>query len=145
MRRKHLYPNASAEIQGGVDNPKLLGQVNFYQKENGVLVEAFIEGLPKTQSGFFGFHIHEGNSCTGNDFSNTGNHYNPKNTPHPNHTGDLPPLIYCQGGAYQAVLTDRFQVSDIIGKTVVIHDSPDDFTTQPSGNAGVKIACGEIK
>ena len=44
-----------------------------------------------------------------------------------------------------AVVTDRFTISDIIGRTVVIHKSPDDFTTQPSGNAGAKIACGEIK
>ena len=43
------------------------------------------------------------------------------------------------------VLTNRFAVKDIIGRTVVIHDKPDDFTTQPSGGSGVKIACGEIK
>ncbi len=145
MRRRRMKPNASAKIHGGVDNPKLLGEVNFYQKENGVLIEVFVNGLPETESGFFGFHIHEGENCTGVDFANTGNHYNPENTSHPNHKGDLPPLMYCLGGAFQTVLTDRFRVSDIIGKTVVIHDSPDDFTSQPSGNAGVKIACGVIK
>ena len=43
-----------------------------------------------------------------------------------------------------SVLTDRFSVSDILGRTLVIHISPDDFTTQPSGNSGKKIACGQI-
>lgn len=43
------------------------------------------------------------------------------------------------------VLTDRFRVRDIIGRTVVIHSGPDDFHTQPAGNAGEKIACGVIR
>ncbi|MBR1884477.1 MAG: superoxide dismutase family protein, partial [Clostridia bacterium] len=42
------------------------------------------------------------------------------------------------------VLVDKFKINDIIGKTVIIHDGTDDFKTQPSGNAGSKIACGEI-
>ena len=64
---------------------------------------------------------------------------------HPKHAGDLPPLMGCQGNAYLAVKTDRFIVHDIIGKTVVIHSDPDDFHTQPAGNAGKKIACGVIR
>ena len=46
--------------------------------------------------------------------------------------------------AFLAFITDRFTANEVIGKTVIIHDSPDDFTTQPSGNAGNKIACGII-
>ena len=49
------------------------------------------------------------------------------------------------GYAFSAVLSNSFAAEDIIGKTVVIHSSPDDFITQPSGNAGKKIACGEIR
>ncbi|MBQ4317365.1 MAG: superoxide dismutase family protein, partial [Clostridia bacterium] len=104
-----------------------------------------ISGLPNTSSGFFGFHIHEGNNCLGNKFENTGNHYNPNRLPHPLHAGDMPPLISCNGNAFLAFFTDRFSIDEIIGKTVVIHSNPDDFTTQPSGNAGTKIACGVIK
>ena len=48
------------------------------------------------------------------------------------------------GFAWMAVLTDRFRVPDILGRTVIVHSQPDDFTTQPSGNAGAKIACGVI-
>ncbi|MBP3369234.1 MAG: superoxide dismutase family protein, partial [Clostridia bacterium] len=47
--------------------------------------------------------------------------------------------------AFLAFVTDRFTVSEVVSKTVVIHDRPDDFTTQPSGNAGNKIACGVIE
>lgn len=137
-------PDAIANIKGDNRIPNLSGEVRFYQKEDCVLVMAKIEGLPIQRSGFYGFHIHEGDSCTGKIFSGTGNHFNPSNTQHPNHAGDLPPLMLCNGGAYMTVKTDRFTVSDVIGRTVVIHDNPDDFTSQPSGNAGTKIACGVI-
>ncbi|NLF57432.1 MAG: superoxide dismutase family protein, partial [Candidatus Hydrogenedens sp.] len=96
----------------------------------------------------FGFHIHEGNACTGNasdPFAATGGHFNPQSCPHPQHAGDLPPLFGNNGYAWSSVLTDRFTVDAIAGRTVVIHRRPDDFTTQPSGNSGEKIACGVIK
>ena len=48
-------------------------------------------------------------------------------------------------GRNPKVLTDKFKIEDIIGKTVIIHDMPDDFKTQPSGNSGKKIACGIIE
>ncbi|MBE6718845.1 MAG: superoxide dismutase family protein [Ruminococcaceae bacterium] len=137
-------PDAIANIQGDNRTPNLSGEVRFYQKDDCVLVMAKIEGLPPQRSGFYGFHIHEGDNCTGENFAGTGNHYNPSNQPHPDHAGDLPPLLLCNGGAYMTVKTDRFTVSDVIGRTVVIHDSPDDFTSQPAGNAGMKIACGVI-
>ena len=43
-----------------------------------------------------------------------------------------------------SVLVNKFNIEDILGKVVIIHDMPDDFTTQPSGNSGTKIACGKI-
>ena len=57
----------------------------------------------------------------------------------------LPPLLRCKGNAYLSVKTDRFTVDEIIGRTLVIHSDPDDFHTQPAGNAGKKIACGVIQ
>lgn len=144
MNQNCICPQASAKIKGGGAAPCISGQVDFYQKRNHVLVEASISGLPSTASGFFGFHIHGGKSCSGADFEGTANHYNPTNTSHPSHAGDLPPLMLCNGGAYFVVATDRFSVKDIIGRTVVIHSMPDDFNSQPSGNAGTKIACGVI-
>ena len=142
------HPDASAEIRGSRSYCDICGTVRFYQTDRGVLVYADICGLPKDGCGrVFGFHIHEGDSCTGNPsdpFADTGSHYDLKNRKHPYHTGDLPPLFGNDGHALSIVLTDRFCVNEVIGRTVIIHDSPDDFTTQPSGNAGKKIACGVI-
>lgn len=145
MKQKSILPDAVAIIKGSKSYPNIRGQVQFYQQSNYVLVRAAIQGLPSTDTGFFGFHIHEGNSCTGPDFADTRSHYNPAEAPHPFHAGDLPPLMYCNGNAYMSVATDRFNTTNIFGRTVVIHSMLDDFHTQPAGNAGTKIACGVIR
>lgn len=138
-------PDAVAYIRGGTEAPSLSGTVAFYQKGRSVLVVAHVFGLPqKDGSGFFALHIHEGERCTGVTFADTGGHYNPTQAPHPQHAGDLPPLLQCKGEAYLTVRTDRFHVRDVIGRTVVIHSGADDFRSQPAGNAGIKIACGVI-
>ena len=135
-----------AHITGGLAAPKLSGSVRFYQENSCVLIVARVSGLPGvSKSGFFGFHIHRGESCSGTDFPGTGSHYNPAEQVHPEHAGDLPPLLRCNGNAYLSVRTDRFSVKEIIDRTVVIHSDPDDFHTQPAGNAGRKIACGVIR
>ena len=105
-------------------------------------MSAEITGLPR--DGFYALHIHDGDSCTGDGFPESGVHYNPCGAAHPHHAGDLPPLLSSAGKAKMSVLTGRFRVDEIIGKTVIIHSEPDDFRTQPSGNAGKKIACGII-
>ena len=139
-------PAAGAWMKGGKEAPYLSGTVRFYPCTDGVLVVARICGLPlDNPGGFFGFHIHQGDTCRGQKFSGTGSHYDPKNVPHPNHAGDLPPLLGCKGRACMSVLTDRFRVSEIIGRTVVIHSGSDDFRSQPAGDAGEKIACGVIR
>lgn len=84
--------------------------------------------------GFHGFHIHSGEECSGNSddlFANAKVHYNPSGSAHPNHAGDLPVLINNNGFALSIFITDRFTVEEIIGKTVIIHEKADDFTTQP--------------
>jgi Cu-Zn family superoxide dismutase len=145
-------PAARAAIKGSAQYPDIYGYVHFYQTEMGVMVVAEIFGLPipanPCESPVFGFHIHSGGSCTGTEtdpFADTMTHYNPKNCPHPYHAGDMPPLFGNQGYAFLMFLTNRFTVREIIGTTVIIHDKPDDFTTQPSGNSGNKIACGVIQ
>ena len=145
MQSGSTCPDAIAYIRGGAETPCLSGEVRFYQERGCVLVVANIAGLPQGSGpGFFAFHIHEGGDCLGESFSNTGGHYNSANDLHPNHAGDLPPLIMYTGRAYLAVRTDRFCVRDIIGRAVVIHRDSDDFHSQPAGNAGSKIACGVI-
>lgn len=161
MNKNNIYPNfrnllrkrpdAWAVLHGNELYPDIIGAVSFYDTYYGVLIVAELNGLPKgdnyCQSPIFAFHIHEGNSCSGNAtdrFANVRSHYDPHNCPHPYHAGDMPPLFGASGKAFSAFLTDRFKVNEIIGKTIVIHASADDFTTQPAGNAGSKIACGEI-
>ena len=140
---------AAAQVRGSDDFTCIKGRVTFQKTPQGVLVTANIYGLPEAFGcyGVFAFHIHDGGCCTGNktdSFADAGTHYNPCGNPHPYHAGDLPPLFANDGHAYMTVLTNRFTVDEIIGKTVVIHSQPDDFTSQPSGNAGEKIACGVI-
>ncbi len=146
MRCCENKPDAVARIVGGEEAPQLFGCVQFYQENGCVLIEAKISGLPKaSEAGFFGFHIHQGRDCSGAGFSETEGHYNPAEQAHPEHAGDLPPLLACKGNAYLSVKTDRLSVNEIVGRTVVIHSDPDDFHTQPAGNAGKKIACGVIR
>lgn len=152
INKNSYLPEAFARIIGSYKYPDISGIVEFSKVSEGVIVTAHIHGLPYVSSkcsyGIYGFHIHTGKSCTGNNtdpFSDSGGHYNPENCPHPFHSGDMPPLFGNKGYAYMSFLTNRFKIDDIIGRTVVIHISPDDFNTQPSGNSGEKIACGIIK
>lgn len=145
MQCKSNKPQAIAYITGEHTKHSVRGIVKFYQSSGCVSVVAHINGLPHTAANFFGFHIHEGNNCSGVDFSGSKGHYNPYGVTHPKHAGDLPPLMLCGNMAHMSFITDRFKIADIIGRTVVIHDMPDDFTSQPSGNSGEKIACGIIR
>ena len=140
-------PQAIAQIQGGKESPEICGVVRFYKVRGGVLVCAEISGLPMSENQIHGFHIHAGTKCAGDstdDFSLALGHYNPTNQPHPQHSGDLLPLLSVNGTAFSVFLTDRFDICEIVGKTVIIHENADDFISQPSGNAGAKIACGVI-
>lgn len=142
-------PKAMAWVADNKNNPQTSGLVKFYQPSNGgVLVEAEFFGLPDASRGgisnFYAMHIHDSGDC-GNDFTRVGNHFNPGNMPHPFHAGDLPPLLSNQGYAWTAFFDRRFTIDDIIGKSVIIHSNTDDFSTQPSGNPGRVIACGDIR
>lgn len=145
-------PYAFANIKGSSEYPNINGMVYFYKVQSGVLVSIQVEGLPVSddicKKPIFAVHIHSGGSCTGNStdpFANAMTHYNPNNCQHPYHAGDLPPIFGANGLGFSTFLTNRFSAEEIIGKTVIIHSGPDDFTTQPSGNSGTKIACGVIK
>jgi Cu-Zn family superoxide dismutase len=144
-------PVAYAAIKGNKFHPDIKGKVDFYDAYGGTVLLVVIQGLPKESGGgslgFHGFHIHAGGVCMENsqgEFISAGSHYNPENTLHPSHAGDLPPLLGNDGTAWMAVYTNRFYPEDIVGHTVVIHEKADDFRTQPSGDAGDMIACGEI-
>lgn len=163
LKRKNLLPyvistlsdqpQAYAHIFGSPQYASIQGNVYFYQISLGVLVAAEVFGLPQSDENcmekIFGFHIHGGHSCTGNEtdpFADTGTHFAiAPCTKHPYHAGDLPPLFGNDGTAFLITLTDRFSIKEILGKTIIIHSQADDFASQPGGNAGQKMACGMIR
>ena len=147
-----MMPEAYALVYGSEEYFTIQGTVLFFPIWGGTLVVAEVTGLPegdnRCDGHFFGFHIHEGSECTGtkeDPFANTGGHFNPYNCQHPSNAGDMPPLLSDTGYALNIFYTDRFMPEEVVGHTVVVHDMPDDFKTQPSGASGMKIACGEIK
>ncbi len=145
-------PDACAEITGNENYPDLQGIVKFYDTYGGSIVCAEFTGIRNSEGeagdGFFGFHVHEGNQCgskEGDAFAEAGGHFNPGDKPHPQHEGDLPPLLVCDGEAWMMFFTGRFFPEDVIGRTVVLHEMPDDFRSQPAGDSGSRIGCGEIR
>lgn len=166
MFRSDMYPYnywrqdnqvAKAEVKGGPLAPSIKGVVWFVNVPGGVQVCAEIIGLPPFKPavnngqpvGPHGFHLHEFGNCEigdpKNPFQAAGGHWNPDNQPHGNHAGDFPVLFSNHGKAMMCFFTDKFKVEDVIGKSVIIHESPDDYRSQPAGNAGRRLACGEIK
>lgn len=148
-------PFAYANILGNFLAPKLKGRIEFFPWLNGTLLKIEIANMPLNKQGSegkppigpFGFHIHEGDSCDdpNEKFQKAKGHYNPTNTIHPFHAGDLPSLLSNDGYVYMSVYTNRFKPDDVVGKTVIIHMNPDDYRTQPAGASGDRIACGVIE
>ncbi|MGN1147729.1 MAG: superoxide dismutase family protein [Lachnospiraceae bacterium] len=140
-------PERYAQINGSMAYPQIEGMVLFYRFRRGTVVIADIAGLPDNGSGIYGFHIHEGRMCTGNGadpFADAKGHFNPYGKEHPLHAGDMPVLFGNGGQAWGAFFTERFMPGEIAGHTVIVHDMPDDFRSQPAGDSGMKIACGVI-
>lgn len=150
-------PSATAEISGSPLAPGLSGSVLFKDVPGGTEVVVEVRGLPRYRSamngedpiGPHGFHIHEhGNCALGNPedpFQPAGGHWNPDNQPHGNHAGDFPVLFSNDGYALMAFFTNRFKPKDVVGRAVIIHQSPDDYRSQPAGKAGPRLACGVIR
>lgn len=144
-------PKAMAMIKGNEKYSAIKGNAKFFEMKEGVLVAVDVCGLPsnvnKCAQPIFALHIHEGQKCSGtmlDSLKNVRMHYNPGDCNHPFHAGDLPPIFGCDGYGFLVTMTDRFFVDEIIGKTIVIHSGMDDFVSNPAGNSGEKIACGEI-
>ncbi len=128
------------------------GVVHFYQTENGTRIVADVEGLePNTRHGF---HIHEWGDCSAPDGTSAGGHFNPKNKPHggpdspERHVGDLGNLeVDAQGAAHYERIDTEVELNgpySVIGRGMIVHAGEDDLTTQPTGNAGARMACGVI-
>jgi len=127
------------------------GTVTFTEVADGIRIVADVEGL---DPGKHGFHIHEFGDCSAPDAASAGGHFNPDGMPHgapddmERHVGDLGNLVADEKGKAHYERNDSF-ISfggdhSIIGLAVVIHSGEDDFTSQPSGAAGPRVACGVI-
>lgn len=147
-------PAAVAEIRGGPLAPHLGGRVTFEAVTAGTLVRVELQGLPAYQPGTppigpHGFHIHAVGNCEVGDprdpFLAAGGHYDPDGQPHGNHAGDLPVVFSHHGVARMVVYTGRFRPQEVIGRSVIIHENPDDFRTQPAGASGRRLGCGIIQ
>ena len=128
------------------------GTVTFYREDNGTRVEATISGLTP---GEHGFHIHEKGDCSAPDASSAGGHFNPTAMPHggphssSRHVGDFGNLnANTLGNAYYSRTFDNLSfegAASIIGKGIIVHEKADDMKTQPTGDAGGRVACGVIE
>jgi Cu-Zn family superoxide dismutase len=132
-------------------NNKVTGIVTFSKVELGVKVVADIKGLTP---GAHGFHIHQFGDCSAPNADSAGGHYNPAGKPHgapesgERHAGDLGNLVADGSGKAYLERTDSIislsGLTSIIGRGIIIHEASDDMTTQPTGNAGARVACGVI-
>ena len=128
------------------------GTIWFVQQGPQVLIRGQVSGLAPNQE--HGFHVHEKGDCSSGDGMSAGGHLNPNGKPHgappaEHHAGDLPALKADAAGKAQVNLKIPGSVlgagpADFSGKALVVHVSPDDYVTQPTGNSGARIACGVI-
>ena len=146
-------PRATAHLQPTKGN-KTFGEATFEQVGNKVRVVIFVQGLKPGQE--HGLHIHEAGDCSSGDGMSTKGHFNPLGKPHGNygsperHAGDLPSLKADKTGrAKVEVDLDTMTVApgaaSIIDRGLIVHADPDDYKTQPDGNAGARVACGVIR
>lgn len=145
-------PRAEATVNPTQGN-NVAGTVTFRQSGDKLMVYADITGLAP---GAHGFHIHEKGDCSAADGTSAGGHFNPTAKAHgyplhaQHHAGDLPQLAAnAKGNAWVEVTVDGLSIggggaNDIVGKAVVVHAGPDDFTSQPAGNSGPRVACGVV-
>lgn len=131
------------------------GSLAFEVADGGVRMTGGLTGLDPDAT--HAMHIHAVGDCSAPDFSSAGDHFNPGDAPHgdragagPHHAGDMPNQVAdAAGNSRVDRLLDDVSLgggaNDIIGKAVVVHEKADDYTTQPSGDAGGRIACGVIE
>lgn len=145
-------PRAVATLEGR-SGSNASGIVTFTELADGsVQIRADLTNVPP---GLHGFHVHETGDCSAPDASSAGGHFNPGNDPHAgpdaarSHAGDLGNVQASSSGrASTEMVTSGLTVApgarSVVGKAVVLHADADDLQSQPSGDAGARIACGVV-
>jgi len=128
------------------------GTVMFAKVDGGIKVTAHVTGLTP---GKHGFHIHEKGDCSAMDGTSAGGHFNPDSMAHGGpdaevrHEGDLGNLTADSTGTANYEYVDSHLALEgdhsILGRAIIVHANADDFTTQPTGAAGARVACGVIE
>jgi len=135
-------------------NSAVSGTATFTEKNGIVTFEAKMSGL---KPGVHAIHIHEKSDCSATDASSAGGHWNPTFKKHgkwsdgEHHKGDIGNFTAdANGNGTISLKTDEWcigcgdETKDILNKGLIVHANPDDFTTQPTGNAGGRVACSGI-
>jgi Cu-Zn family superoxide dismutase len=146
-------PRATAAFKP-LGTSKVIGEATFDQVGNKVRLVAYVQGLKPGQE--HGLHIHEVGDCSSPDGMSAKGHFNPFGKPHgqptspERHAGDLPALKAGKDGRAKVdVELDTITVTpgpaSIVGRGLIVHADPDDYKTQPTGNAGARLACAVIQ
>ena len=144
---------AIAKLESRSDST-VTGKVTFTEHEGKVSMKVVVKGLTP---GLHAIHLHDKGDCSAPDATSAGGHWNPSSENHgkwgqaPFHHGDIGNLVAdAKGDAELTEVSDLWTLgdgkpSDVIGHSVIVHAKEDDFTTQPTGNAGGRVACGVIQ
>lgn len=141
-------------ILSATEGNSVTGELAFAAVDGGVAITGQVNGLPPNSE--HGFHVHETGDCSAPDGSSAGGHFNPVGAAHgrvgsdAHHVGDTDNIVADDTGV--AVIDTRLQgatladgaPTDVLGRGVIVHADPDDYATQPTGNAGARLACGVI-
>lgn len=141
-------------ILSATEGNSVTGELAFEAVDGGVAITGQVNGLPPGSE--HGFHVHETGDCSAPDGSSAGGHFNPMDVDHgrvgagAHHVGDTDNIVADDTGV--ATVNTRLEgatladgaPTDVLGRGVIVHADPDDYATQPTGNAGARLACGVI-
>ena len=141
-------------IIGSASGSNLTGKATFTQSGDTIALTIEIQNV---SPGLHAVHIHEKGDCSSPDGTSAGGHWNPTNVAHGKwgegefHLGDIGNITVGEDGTGKIELTTNLWEMgtgsdlDIVGRGIIVHAGADDFTSQPSGNAGARIGCGAIQ
>jgi Cu-Zn family superoxide dismutase len=146
-------PRTAVAVLEARSGSSVSGRVELVEGSRGVGAHVELQGLPPNSE--HGFHVHEQGDCSAPDAASAGGHFNPGKAPHGrpeslvHHAGDLPSVHADSAGKVKVDVpiegvTLAEGPTSIVGRSLVVHRDPDDYTTQPSGNSGPRLACGVI-
>ena len=142
-------------VLASASGSRVSGKLTLAPMGDGVHISGEVGGLPPNAPS--GFHVHEKGDCSAVDASSAGAHFNPAGSQHgragtaTHHAGDMDNIVADASGVarvnvhLRGVTLGGGAANDIAGRAVIVHAAADDYHTQPTGNAGARVACGVIK